>query len=153
MKNAKEIVETLNKFTEEEQGEDLDEILVELSDIYNSIEDEKLRIGFINQVKKFINNYKNGTNDGIIVNATWNVNSNALGYKNPNNYRESFRNAIIGAKDGQDIIKRLEKEGGILDGWGKARGYKVEVMEEKPQYIKIGFGGQVVLTVSKIERG
>lgn len=152
MKSIKELTENLSKFTEEEQGKDLDEILVELSDIYNSIEDEKTRNGFINQMKKFIDNYKNGTNNGIIVSATWNVNSNALGYASPNNYRESYRNAIIGAKDGQDIIKRLQKEGGILSGWGKAQGYKVEVIEEKPQYIKIGFGGQVVLTVSKIER-
>lgn len=153
MSKAKELLENLSKFTEEEQGEDLDEILVELSDIYNSTVDEETRNSFINQMKKFIDNYKNGTNNGIIVNASWNVNSNALGYKNPNNFRESYRNAIIGAKDGQDIIKRLEKEGGILDGWGKAQGYKVEVIEEKPQYIKIGFGGQIVLTVSKIERG
>ena len=153
MKTVKELLEGLGKFTEEEQGEDLDEILIELSDIYNSTEDQKARNSFINQMKKFIDNYKNGTNNGIIVNASWNVNSNALGYKSPNNFRESFRNAIIGAKDGQDIIKRLEKEGDILDDWGKnVKGWKTEVIEEKPQYIKIGFGGQTVLTVSKIER-
>lgn len=62
MKTTKELLEDLSKFTEEEQGEDLDEILIELSDIYNSIEDQKARNGFINEMKKFIDNYKKATN-------------------------------------------------------------------------------------------
>lgn len=59
---AKEILESLSKFTEEEQGEDLDEILVDLSDIYNSIEDEELRNKFLSEVKSFADNYRKENN-------------------------------------------------------------------------------------------
>ena len=62
MSKAKEILEELNKFNEEEQGEDLDEILVDLSDIYNSIEDEELRNKFLSEVKSFADNYRKENN-------------------------------------------------------------------------------------------